>query len=117
VAEKVLGDPRAARQVLQKLDRDHVALAAIATTPECGAWTVFEGLEGKYPNLGKPRLVVPKSYRWPTFFQKENLLNVANQIVVVAILAIGMTLVIITGGIDLSVGSLIAFSAVVTASL
>jgi len=117
VAEKVFGDPRAARQVLQKLDRDHVALDAIATTPECAVWTVFEGLEGKYPNLGKPRLVVPQSYRWPTFFQKENLLNVANQIVVVAILAIGMTLVIITGGIDLSVGSLIAFSAVVTASL
>ena len=117
VVEKVLGDPRAARQALQKLDHDHTPLAAIATTPECAAWTLFEGLEEKYPNLGKPRLAVPQSYRWPTFLQKENLLNVANQIVVVAILAIGMTLVIITAGIDLSVGSLIAFSAVVTASL
>ena len=36
----------------------------------------------------------------------------ANQIAVIAIIAIGMTLVIITAGIDLSVGSLIAFSAV-----
>ena len=41
----------------------------------------------------------------------------ANQIVVIAIVAIGMTLVIITGGIDLSVGSLIALSAVVTGTL
>jgi ribose transport system permease protein len=43
----------------------------------------------------------------------ENLLNVANQIVVVAVIAVGMTMVIITGGIDLSVGSLIALAAVV----
>jgi ribose transport system permease protein len=42
---------------------------------------------------------------------------VANQIAVIAIIAIGMTMVIITGGIDLSVGSLIALSAVVTSRL
>jgi ribose transport system permease protein len=40
---------------------------------------------------------------------------VANQITVIAIIAIGMTMVIITAGIDLSVGSLIALSAVVIA--
>jgi ribose transport system permease protein len=117
VIGKVLGDPRAARQALQKYDAERTGIAAIATTPECAAWTVFEGMSQKYPNLGQPRLAIPQSYRWPTFLKKENLLNVANQIVVVAILAIGMTLVIITGGIDLSVGSLIAFSAVVTTSL
>jgi ribose transport system permease protein len=117
VVGKVLGDPRAARQALQKYDTERTGLAAIATTPECAAWTVFEGIGEKYPNLGRPRLAIPQSYRWPTFLKKENLLNVANQIVVVAILAIGMTLVIITGGIDLSVGSLIAFSAVVTTSI
>ena len=44
------------------------------------------------------------------FLKVSNLLNIANQIAVIAILAIGMTLVIITAGIDLSVGSLIAFS-------
>ena len=38
--------------------------------------------------------------------------NITNQIAVIAIIAIGMTVVIICGGIDLSVGSLIAFSAV-----
>jgi ribose transport system permease protein len=47
----------------------------------------------------------------------DNLRNVANQITVIAILAIGMTMVIITAGIDLSVGSLIALSAVVVAWL
>ena len=58
---------------------------------------------------------MPQSYRWPNFLKSENLLNIANQIAVIAIIAIGMTMVIITGGIDLSVGSLIALSAVLVA--
>ena len=56
---------------------------------------------------------MPPPRRWPTFLLRDNLRNVANQIAVIAIVAVGMTLVIITGGIDLSVGSLIALSAVV----
>ena len=38
-------------------------------------------------------------------------------VAVIALIAVGMTLVIVTGGIDLSVGSLIALSDVVTARL
>ena len=53
----------------------------------------------------------------PNFLKADNLLNIANQIAVIAIMAIGMTMVIITGGIDLSVGSLAALSAVVAALL
>jgi ribose transport system permease protein len=60
-------------------------------------------------------LVAPRSHRWPNFLKAANLLNIANQIAVIAILAIGMTVVIITGGIDLSVGSLLALSAVLSA--
>jgi len=45
------------------------------------------------------------------FLQPENLRNLVNQNVGVGIIAIGMTLVIITGGIDLSVGSMLAFAA------
>ncbi len=117
VVGKVLGEPRAARSALQQYETEHTQIAVIATTPECAAWTLFEGLKEKYPSLGNPVLSAPQSYRWPTFLTKENLLNVANQIVVVAVLAIGMTLVIITAGIDLSVGSLIALSAVIMTSL
>ncbi|MDM7915969.1 MAG: ABC transporter permease, partial [Candidatus Eisenbacteria bacterium] len=61
---------------------------------------------------GAEVLVAP-SYRWPTFLLPDNVRNIANQISVIAILAVGMTMVILTGGIDLSVGSLIALSAVV----
>ena len=43
-----------------------------------------------------------------TFLTLRNLLNVMDQITVLGILAIGMTLVILIGGIDLSVGSILA---------
>ena len=53
----------------------------------------------------------------PHFLTVSNLLNVAEQTTIIAIVAVGMTWVIISGGIDLSVGSLVAFSGVVMASL
>jgi ribose/xylose/arabinose/galactoside ABC-type transport system permease subunit len=52
----------------------------------------------------------------PYFRTFSNFENILQQISVNGILAIGMTLVIITGGIDLSVGSVLALSAVVAAS-
>jgi inositol transport system permease protein len=51
------------------------------------------------------------------FLQAQNLLNVVTQVAAIGIIAIGMTFVIITLGIDLSVGSLLAVAAVVSTSL
>lgn len=51
------------------------------------------------------------------FFQPANLINIMRQASINGIVAIGMTLVILTGGIDLSVGSMLALSAVIGASL
>lgn len=48
-----------------------------------------------------------------TFFTASNWLNILVQSAINGIIAVGMTFVIITGGIDLSVGSILAFSAVV----
>ncbi|MGI6169101.1 MAG: ABC transporter permease [Christensenellales bacterium] len=48
------------------------------------------------------------------FFTASNLLNVARQTSINGILAIGISFVIMTGGIDLSVGSILAFTAAVT---
>ncbi|WP_236968053.1 ABC transporter permease [Microbacterium aurantiacum] len=53
----------------------------------------------------------------PAFFQPNNLLNVGRQSAIVGVIAIGMTFVILTGGIDLSVGSILALSGVTTAIL
>ncbi len=46
----------------------------------------------------------------PHFLQPQNLLNILRQISYTGIIALGMTFVITAGGIDLSVGSLAAFS-------
>ncbi len=70
-----------------------------------------------FPSLSDARVLYPLPYHWPTFLMTGNLINIANQIVVYALIAIGMTLIIITGGIDLSVGSLVALSAVVISVL
>jgi len=50
------------------------------------------------------------------FLAVDNLVNILQQSSINACIAVGMTLVIISGGIDLSVGSVAAFSAVVSAS-
>jgi ribose transport system permease protein len=50
------------------------------------------------------------------FLSVDNLVNILQQSSINACIAVGMTLVIISGGIDLSVGSVAAFSAVVSAS-
>ena len=52
-----------------------------------------------------------------TFFTSANLVNVLRQNAFIAILAAGMTFVILTGGIDLSVGSVVALAGVVCAGL
>jgi len=115
VLATVRGEPKDAREALVKLNAAGGQLDAIACTQVTGAWLVFSELPADFPALGEPRVITPRSYRWPNFLKSENLLNIANQIAVIAIIAIGMTMVIITGGIDLSVGSLLALSAVLAA--
>lgn len=51
------------------------------------------------------------------FLTGENAWNVMRQISVNVVISVGMTLVILTGGIDLSVGSILAFSGAVTAGM
>jgi len=53
----------------------------------------------------------------PHFLTMSNILNVLRQVSIIAIISIGMTLVIILGGIDLSVGSTLAFSSMCMAVL
>ena len=115
VVDTVQGSPADARMALQAIVARNEQLDVIACSPAAGSWAVFQDLSTKFPAVGSPQLLVPHSYKWPNFLKGDNLLNIANQIVVIAIIAIGMTMVIITAGIDLSVGSLIALSAVVTA--
>ena len=52
----------------------------------------------------------------PHFLTVSNLLNVLEQTAINAIVAVGMTFVIISGGIDLSVGSILALSRIALGS-
>ena len=51
------------------------------------------------------------------FFSVPNILNVLRQVSIIALLAVGMTFVILTGGIDLSVGAVMALSGTISAGL
>ena len=53
----------------------------------------------------------------PRFLTISNITNVFTQVSVNAIIAVGMTFVILTGGIDLSVGSILALSGAFAASI
>jgi len=55
-------------------------------------------------------MIVFFSFTIPGFWAVRNFENISRQIAVVGIISTGMTLVILTGGIDLSVGSILAFS-------
>ncbi len=103
----IQGSPDAVRSALLQLDQP---CSAIVTTEQFNP--IARSIVAGVPHLSGLSIVTPPAYRWPTFLLSANLRNVANQIAVIALVAIGMTLVIITAGIDLSVGSLIALSAV-----
>ncbi len=117
VVSKIQGEPKDAKLALDQLQSAGEKLDAIICSEASSSWLVFASLASDYPMIGEPRIFRPESYRFPNFLKRDNLLNIANQIAVIAIVAIGMTMIIITGGIDLSVGSLIALSAVVCAVL
>lgn len=104
------GAPSETRKALESAVAAREAPAAILCSPSTASW----GTEVFAASPATPRLY-PKAHLWPDFLKRANLLNVANQIAIIAILAIGMTLVIISGGIDLSVGSVLALGSVAVA--
>src|SRR3954449_4170253 len=53
----------------------------------------------------------------PRFLSSINLFNVLRQVSIYGLLAVGMTFVILTAGIDLSIGSLLAFAGLVAAAV
>jgi ribose transport system permease protein len=113
----VVGIPRDLRLALDDIEAKGDGLAAIATSGDVTKWRVIELIPEKYPELSGCRVLAPESYLWPDFLKRSNLLAIVDRIVVIAVIAIGMTMVIITAGIDLSVGSLIALSAVISTLL
>jgi len=62
-------------------------------------------------------LVIAMRFASPFFWKSQNIFNVMRSMSTIGIMAIGQTMIIITAGIDLSVGSVLAASATLTARL
>ena len=87
------------------------APAPVATSKGASWANWVIGVQG--PLLGLILLCVIFTFTTNVFFSVRNALNVLDQVTVLGILAVGMTLVIVIGGIDLSVGSILAFGMMV----
>jgi len=105
------GDAVAARKAIETALSEGISITHLALSGTAQRWTVFD----QYDETRLGQRVVPRESTWPVFARKQNLINIANNTAIYAIIAVGMTMVIITGGIDLSVGSLVALSAVTAA--
>lgn len=108
VVGAVSGTPGEARKELEARLAAGTTINAIAVTGASATWNIFD----RFPQLTKDSFVFPRSGRGSDFLKLTNLVGVANQTAIYAVIAIAMTMVIITGGIDLSVGSLVALSSV-----
>lgn len=53
----------------------------------------------------------------PSFFSRSNLLNITRQTAMVSVMAVAMTFIIASGQIDLSIGAVVALSALISAWL
>ena len=89
----------------------------LATAEDERGGTDWVGLLGRLaPLIFLLALVIGMSIVSPGFREPRNLLQVVRAQAFVGIIAVGMTFVILTAGIDLSVGSLVAFAGLVCAS-
>ena len=61
-------------------------------------------------------MVLALSFMSPVFLSQDNLMNIVRQVAVIGLISLGVTLVIISKGIDLSSGSTLALTAVMAAS-
>ena len=83
-------------------------------TPSAAAWLKASGAQQKLLAFASlVVLVVVFSFASPNFMQMSNMIAILQATSVNGVLAIAATLVIITGGIDLSVGTLMTFCAVI----
>jgi len=92
-------------------DKDKVP----ARQPQAMAWR--ELLADHVPLLSLITLCIGFSLATDTFLTVRNLVNVIDQLTVLGIMALGMTAVIVIGGIDLSVGSVLALAMMVMGAL
>lgn len=95
--------------------------ATLGETPSSGGWFGRARLSRLVQQQGALAALVLvcifAAIRYPQFLTENNLTNVLRQNSMLGLVALGMTFVILTGGIDLSVGSILAVAGVIAANL
>ncbi len=80
-------------------------------------WAMLKQSPTFFPLLGLLLVSAAMAATTDHFFSADNLVNIARQVSINAIIAVGMTCAILSGGIDLSVGSVMALTGTLTAGL
>ncbi len=117
VVAAVNGLPSDTREDIQRAIANGERIDVVVASLGASTQTVLEPKSYASPLVEKMHVVAPRAYYWPTFLLAGNLMNIVEQVSIIAIMAIGMTMVIISGGIDLSVGSIMALASVIVATL
>lgn len=103
---------------MQTATTEHTAAVAAPGEYAAASWlTRFKRSQESRVLLGLILLVVLFTIGTPHFLDQRNLFNIARQVTMLSIVAFGMTVVLLAGGIDLSVGSVMAVTGVTVAAL
>lgn len=94
-----------------QIEQVHVEMPSAGSKKFKRSWTSLG------PLIALVLLCLVMSLLSKNFLKPLNLLNILQQVSIVSILAAGMTFVILTAGIDLSVGSIVAFTGLIAATL
>src|SRR5258707_7260613 len=91
--------------------------ASVPEPSQAGGLDVFGFVARFAPTLFLIVLMLLFAIVEPRFLSQINLFNVMRQVSITGLLAVGMTFVILTAGIDLSVGSLVALAGLLAAAV
>lgn len=100
---------------MQQTRPEQTAQAPARSTDDIKAWVIDAARRTPGPLVGLVVIFVALSFLSPYFLTSRNLLNIVSQVSDIGIMAVGAALVIIIGGIDLSVGSTLALSLMTSA--
>jgi ribose transport system permease protein len=98
-------------------ETSHASIGDIAEIREQGAWQKLIASQSFWVTIALLVLVLFMAWLEPSFGTVDNVTNITRNFAPIAIMGLGMTVVLITGGIDLSVGSVMGLVAIVTGLL
>jgi ribose transport system permease protein len=90
----------------------NVSIESVLGVREKGIWGALVSSQAFWVTIALVVICVIMSIREPRFASEDNLYNITRNFAFIGIMALGLTAVIITGGIDLSVGSIMGLVAV-----